>query len=732
MGTFTEEFLSRFDVDGQESEAAKLLSIIGANSEKSIFEGLDAEIRQAQEFLAFSDVRLRSWLAYFYTHIRMSIAATGYGKIQQLDNGANGFTVQAGSLLQGANGKLYSLISQLPVAKNGSSNFVFRQGQGAVWTGQYNQYIAIPAQGLDLSYLRVVRGTIPSGVNPYDSRTFFTSEVPKIEGLQQLMGYGGNSGNMKSEIAVINNETITSLTTYLATTTLTVAEQTAIITRIQSAFTEDSMVVDKYSLDYFGKTPPVLVPVNGYFAFYYGGVLYIKIYRGVEGDNAVLDPEGATYSVIYWVSDGLLGNLGANKLSRFLGSVKDNAGTVVSYVLSNDEVTNGRGEPEHYELVNMLRASFFAQRSLASVPELVTWLSAQPEVGDCYVLSDYERARRVDTIVNNPTATYNITGRVDIYIMASEADSEGSRQVVLLESPAYIYATGVNSSAVAEGYITSGLLSLENRFLKVRDIMTIVYHRYIEVPFFFKVSYRASLNDTEFEAKVSSIFQNYFDMIFAKNSGNSLFEDLDLSLLYDEILDTSYAPEGFLMKGYHFCSHLVTQAEVGTDIVVGVGPAGAPSTYQDEIPGGYYEVWRKGKVASGFSMVIDDEDYHLVVGVGDAGSFDKQETFYEVMNSDEYTGTIYVRDKNTQVITQVGTRARDASSAVSTVILEAKLSGEGYLEGGLRAGDYIFCYWLLEDQGMAMLGQEDGARFLRGMSGGVTLSAGAVQFEKYI
>jgi hypothetical protein len=467
---FLSTYESLFTAEERDSEIYKILSVIGVNTEKAILEEIDREIRHATELMAFSDQKLRSWLAYFLMKVRNVTSARGVVTVTIPENdpskppvvtGLVGFS--SGRMVTGSNGKLYQLAETFSLAAGESKTVSVIQGSVVEDTGDYDEIIVRPASGVDID----------------DIEVFLDDE--EVSPVSEVQGF--------------------------------------------------------------------IKPINGFFAFYYSGNLYVKIYRK---EDIRLHP--ARYRIRYRISDGVYGNLGRGGIESFVDSLGLDpvSHELIPYILDSGAITGGANPPERYELVNMLRTKFFITTNVASVPEYTRWFLGQNEVGDCLVLSDFNKMLLA--------GFSEATGRVDVFLLDKEKNP-------------IVYGSGDEA-------IDAVLDSLEERLRKVRDIAEIRYLSAKRVLNFFVVQFKASLNDELFMKDSMLMVKRFYDMEVLRNNEMSLFDDLDVDLM-ERSLGVSYNPVGIRVVPYHV--YIFSFSELSPNDIVFQSFAG-------EADGGWYEL----------------------------------------------------------------------------------------------------------------------------------------------
>jgi hypothetical protein len=283
-----------------------------------------------------------------------------------------------------------------------------------------------------------------------------------------------------------------------------------------------------------------VIPVNGYFAYVYNSVLWIKIYTG----DTVTSPEGKEYEVTLRVCEGTLGNVPADGISAFSESLRNIDGGSVTYEITHTAFYNGKNRPSHSELVNLLRLWFFVKSNVSSVPEYTIWFLSQPEVGGCKVVSDFERWRTSGKLES--------TGYIDVYLI----DKNG------------------------EKLTNDQLEALNDRLEAVKDIGVIRYKNFQIIKSAFVVHFLSAGDQAGFVSHIEGVISNFYNVNWCADNGYSLFEDLDIEAVRSRI-DPYYSVKGLEITPYH-----VKEYEPRSTTIL-------LTMYDGDSPGeGFAEVWR--------------------------------------------------------------------------------------------------------------------------------------------
>ncbi len=293
-----------------------------------------------------------------------------------------------------------------------------------------------------------------------------------------------------------------------------------------------------------------IIPQDGFWAFFENGQMVIKIYKG----STTPDPEGQSYSVTYWTCDGTEGNIPLNSLEGYRDVLYDTLGVEVVYSLTNREIINGASAPKKFDLVNLLRKTFYVQTSVSSVPEYRRWFLTQPEVGDCNVQSDYTKWIE--------TGSTDITGIVDVYL------------------------AGVEGNALREDQLDS----LRTKLEEVKDIALIKFKPFEEVFHYFDFIFHSSSDESSFVNAMRSVFQNFYDVSYNKEEGLSNFKPLNLDLIMEKV-PKIYSSKGVTINGFYYKE------------ILNVDPTSEVTfpTFSEAVPGGRYELWEEGEKTVSFT-----------------------------------------------------------------------------------------------------------------------------------
>jgi len=490
LSIFHDNFEALFTAEERDSEVYRILAAIGVNVEKAIYEEINAEIRKSTEAMAFTDQKLRSWLAFFLTPVRNVISSRGIGTIKiTKKNGTGSIPIDADkAVLVGNNGKSYSLQTSLLLNDVGEEkSFSFIQGTNVTTDSQqYSEFLSFPVQenAIDLSDLQVFYGDSKKG-----GGTPIPLAPPFLD-MPGLLSYFKDFGS--KEVGEVFNE---------------------------------------LSLLWNSVKGVSVRPFEGFFPFVYNNTLYIKIFYQPGGSSTVSVPDNKMVYVTYRLSDGAAGNLGANQLQGFQDALvcSGNNGSV-EYEITNEPAMSGSNLPSHAELVNLLRRRFFASTHVSSIPEYTAWFLSQPEVGDCLIMTDFLRWR----LSRSTTFTgFNFSGVVEVYLL----DKDGEL---------------IDPSSGGDGHdMVFGEGGLDQRLATVRDVAfmnylepTVYWHYYI-------IQYRSVNDEASFIVDTDTALSMVYSVDYVKNNNSSLFNDFDVENL-SQLIRKTQNPVGLRIVPYHY------------------------------------------------------------------------------------------------------------------------------------------------------------------------------------
>lgn len=505
---FLEQWSKFFDSETRSSEWYGIWATIGTNMEKTILEELQRMESRTTDIMSFSEDMFRSWLAFFFAKIPCCISATCSATISY--EGSSRVTFNSGDVLMSNSGYPYIIQNTLELGSGTTSGTVFCiQGRKNTAQGTYSNLIRVQVQNPDMSYLKL---------------TVDGKEIPELS--------FQNSFNTLTYVGVWNAETNTpSLYSeepefkkgwfYMVTeggsqpigpgdTSIEVDPGEFIVHNGQGW----QKANDFTGLNFIQWNESYAIPINGYFAYYYGGYLYIKVYPGVDVDN----PEGKTWVLEYISSDGSKAQVEERTTEDPENFTTDKSGT---FVITNTASTPGIDQPDSYKLGLYLKQRIYSSTSLSTVSQYTDWFRAQPEIGDCIVVSDFEmRQAHVET---------DVTGKVLVYALKADGNP----------LPAM----------APEGSTPNITNQIYDRIQPFKDIAILEFVEAVPIYHFFAVEYRTA--NEGFEAYFNSLITSYYDINKVSLYGTSLFNEVDISKIVEMIMkDNTYNVIGLKITGY--------------------------------------------------------------------------------------------------------------------------------------------------------------------------------------
>ena len=647
--SFVNQFSTYFTPEQRETELYNLWATIGANMEKAILEEQSKLNTELTDINNFSEDTLRSWLAFFLMKIPYRTSATV--QVTTSLNGSYGETeIPKYAELSTDDGIIYTQMEKLTLSEGDVRTVTAVQGIRVVEQGTYSTIIKIQATNPDLTYLTVKIGDteIPevSYETSYDQLLFRGSWKPQtMEGHE----WGG--------------------TPFLQNEYATKGEFYTVIADGETKFGADSpkrefrigdLVVfdgqqwqreaENNNLSPIQFANSYAVPRNGYFAYYFGGYLYIKVFSGSE----ISDPEGQQYEISYIQSDGVQGEIKENTLS-YISNYEDADENPVILNVSNKASTAAVNEPSRGKLGIYLKQRFYTSINVASIPEYTMWFKAQPEVGDCLVLSDYERYVQSSDIEEE--RVLSITGIVDVYLVGPDGNPLSSEvQNILLE-----------------------------RLEPYKDIAVVRISEFQRVKQYLIFEYTTTNSTESFEQFVKSKAGQYYNLSYLQSTNSSLFSDLDLAAIIKDIqVNSPYSSTGLILKGYHYKEYTLTKKR---DTIV---------SYDGERPGtGWYY------------LSVTEEDPPLYTYEDELGNtVEVREVYLEEIEDSGNVNScnIYQQSEGEEPLVTTSSVGQHLGTSV---ILQ--LDVFNYTIATLK------CYWGMQNEGMLAVGVQNGLRELQGI-----------------
>lgn len=512
---FLEQFSKYFTTEEQESELYQLWSSIGVNMEKALLEEQTAINNKMIDINAFSEDTLRSWLAFFMKKIPYRTSATSQVSVS-LVSGKNYKSIEIPKYAQliSDSGIVYTQLESISLSEGDERKITCVQGKLITEQGTYGNIIKFQAVNPDLSYLKVyVNGVeIPEVTfqSSFDDLKFIGSWTPDNDGNHD---YGGtpflqNAYGNKGEFYTVLGPGYCKF----SENGLPIQFKTGDVVVYDG--NQWNKLLATSGLRPIQNTNSYAIPMNGYYAYYYGGYLYIKIFKGTE----VSDPYQQPFKVEYISSDGAQGEIKKSTLS-YVSSYQDSDDTTVELNVTNTQSSSGSNAPTVGKLGLMLKERLYSSINISSVPEYTAWFKAQPEVGDCMVLSDWER------YIRSGKTRLDITQIVEVYAI----DNNGKE---------------ISDEVMSE---------LFDRISPFKDIAVIEKASLTKVESVLQFEYISSTSNEAFESYVKSTASQYYNLSYLQSKNKSLFENLDLSAVMKDIQDNSpYDSEGLILKAYHY------------------------------------------------------------------------------------------------------------------------------------------------------------------------------------
>ena len=547
--SFLSQFSKYFSPQERETEMYSLWSAIGVNTEKAILEELEKVNTEMTDLNSFSENTLRSWLAFFLQKIPYRTTATVQVKTKLLnelitaEGGGQSWkyastTIPIYSQLKNEDGYVYTTMQEIILNEEDERIVTAVQGRRITEQGTYNSIIKVQANNPDLSYLTVILNgkEIPEVTyqTSYDQLSFMGSWKPQ----NSSEDYGGtpfihNGEGIKGQFYTVIGDGYCRFDEDGVPVEFKVGD----IVVFDGISWQRSAVNNNLKPIQFADT--FAIPSNGYFAYYYGGFLYIKIYSGTEVDN----PEGLSYSVSYISSDGILGETKANTLT-YVSNFQDSNEKNVELEVSNSKSSIAVNEPGVGKLSLYLKQRLYGSINLSSIPEYTAWFKAQPEVGDCMVLSDWEKYRR--------SGVYNVEGYVDVFL------------------------TDNNGDALSDEVVET----LWDRISPYKDIALLRVWKFEPIENYFEFQYTSVNGEDAFNEFIKSTTTKFYNIPYLQSINSSLFESVDLAKVIDTIQENkTYSSTGLIVKGYHYRKDEVPATSYQVE------------SYQGEMPGtGWYYV----------------------------------------------------------------------------------------------------------------------------------------------
>lgn len=629
---FLQQFSTYFTPEERKTELYALWSAIGVNCEKAILEEQQKLNDSQTDINSFDEDTMRSWLAFFLhkTPYRTS-AKCALTVTLKSDTGLT--HIPKYTTLKSTTGKKFIMFDDLYLVKDTSRTITVVEGSRIVEKGTYSTMIKVQAVNPDMDYIELyVNGkSIPpvSFDTSYDALSYKGSWSPLGEGSlygnPALKDGDGKKGQFYTVIAdgkvrfndqgVVHDFKKGDLVVY------------------DGQFWQKSAYTNQLQPIEFQST--YVIPHNGYFAYYYGGFLYVKIFQG----PLVHNPEGQQYELSYISSSGVQGRIDSNTLEfgQTFYDVDENESDIE---VSNTASTIGVNEPGVGKLGLYLKQRLYSGINISSVPEYTAWFMGQPEVGDVMVLGDWER-----------------------YLKGGEVDLEYTNTV-------YVYLVDASGEIMNRETIQM----LFDRIKPFKDIAVMKTENFRKIRHYVICTFTSADNPDAFIPYAKAEVGLHYDLEYMHIHGYSLFNDLDITKVYQSFLDDKTQNfMGLVINGYHYDDRVVSNSSKSVTI----------ESYDGEKLGdGFYEL-------------------DTYTGEGEERQLDKTYRLYEDMApGDDVTANIYLEGEESGQI-----RGHHTGNVVSV-----DLSGIEW------EGDALFkCYWGMMDKGNLVVGVPNGIRTLEGV-----------------
>lgn len=511
--SFLSQFSTYFTAQQRDTELYQLWAQIGVNMEKALLEEMTAKTAEMADINNFSEDTMRSWLGFFLERVPYRTSAT-VQVTTKLTKGYKQVTIPRYSELTTDEGVKYTQMNEMVLASEDVRTSTAVQGVRVVESGTYSTLIKVQATNPDLTYLTVkLNGEeIPevSYETSYDNLMYQGSWKPEtmpgetFGGTPHLQNAYGEKGKFYTVIA--DGEACFSeggVKTEFRKGDLVVFDGD----NWQRSAANNRLMPIQFMGTY-------AMPSNGWFAYYYNNYLYIKVFQGTEVDN----PEGKRYEVAYISSDGVQGEVKENALS-YVDQFEDSDENVVTLEVSNTKSTTAVNEPSVGKLGLYLKRRLYSSINVSSVPEYTAWFKAQPEVGDCMVLSDWER------YIRSGRTKMDVTGVVEAYIVDPNGNelSDGVKEALL------------------------------DRLEPFKDVAVVTITSFTPVKNWLIFKYTSTDQDDQFQQYVKATASQYYVLSYLQSTNSSIFDDLDLTEVLKDVLDNSpYISTGLTLKGYHY------------------------------------------------------------------------------------------------------------------------------------------------------------------------------------
>lgn len=654
--SFYNQFLAHFSTEEQSSTLVQYYAMEGMNLESTLLTYISQQVAEMNDVNAFSSELSQSWLGFFLRKLpnRTSPSCT---VTLTMDNAGALVNIPSGTLLNSASGQ-YIQQSAVSVLQGNTVTFTAKQGQSMTATGTYSSIIAIRGTNVDMSSLTLTMDSTAGMVTIPEVE--YTTSYVDMEYLGTLTMDNSlvDGVGMKGQWYVVTQDGEYNFGSGV------------IDVHAGNWIVYDG---DKWTLSFnkpdfnpYQLSNAYAKPYNGFYAYYNEGYLYIRVF---PGDNVPV-PDGLPYTLTYLSTNGIQGETGVNTLT-YQSTITDIDGNPVEYTLTNTASTKGNNELTKSQLNGMLRQAFYATTSISSVPEYTAWFNAQPEVGDCYVYSDYEEYLR--------------TG-------VQPATVSGYVSVMLLDNQGIMIQPSSSTAAL-----------LLNRIQPYKDVGYLLITAFTVVNNYLLFQYESSSDDTAFQALVKTVAQEYYSITSLKAAGGSLFDDLDLAAMLQTIQTRDqYSSVGLAVTGYHVVTTRWDETQTSAQVESYLG---------EELGAGYY-IFSPYLFINGEQQFNEDGSYMYGTPI----------RFYETMSDLSYT-TANIWYKASEIASPVAVGVHSSLTKQATFAFTAAgcpTIGPGKLE----------CYWPSADKGLLSVGGINYQRALPSMTTGYNDTKG-IEIEIY-
>ena len=647
--SFLSQFSTFFTPQERDTELYQLWSQIGVNMEKALLEEMTAKTAEMADINNFSEDTMRSWLGFFLERVPYRTSAT-VQVTTKLNAGYKQVTIPKYSELTTEEGVKYTQMNEMVLSAEDIRSSTAVQGVRIVESGTYSTLIKVQATNPDLTYLTVkLNGEeIPevSYETSYDNLMYQGSWKPetmpgeKFGGTPFLQNAYGEKGKFYTVIA--DGEAS------FADGGVKTEFRKGDLVVFDGSEWQRSAVNNRLSPIQFMGT--YAMPSNGWFAYYYNNYLYIKVFQGTEVDN----PEGKQYEVAYISSDGVQGEVKENTLS-YVDQFEDSDENVVTLEVTHKASTTAVNEPSVGKLGLYLKRRLYSSINVSSIPEYTAWFKAQPEVGDCMVLSDWER------YIRGGRKKMDATGIVEVYLVDPNGEEldDGVKEVLL------------------------------DRLEPFKDVAVVSITSFTPVRNWLIFEYTSTDQTDPFEQYVKATASQYYVLSYLQSTSSSIFDDLDLTEVLKDILNNSpYVSTGLTLKGYHYKTYPLDADE--PSLLYSERVVNTASYAGEKCGTGFY------KLTLPKVNPDDPEEKELVL------NFEEVE-----LATSANAAKIYYVGENSYI--EVG----EHTETIVSIDL-SKLDGEYLPEWEGKAK--FECWWGMKNEGSLSVGASDGMRKLAGVT----------------